>query len=94
MPETHADLAFWSLPEAELLSRLNSSEQGLSQADAAERLSRTRQLKAHKRSPWRLLLDQFKNPIILLLFGSALLSFSMPVLLSLPSPARPGGSQP
>lgn len=78
MPETHADLAFWSLPEAGLLSRLNSSEQGLSQADAAERLSRTRQLKAHKRSPWRLLLDQFKNPIILLLFGSALLSFSMP----------------
>jgi len=78
MSETQADFVFWSLPEEQLLSNLQTSPQGLSQAEAADRLARTRQLKARKHSTWALLLDQFKNPIILLLFGSALLSFSMP----------------
>jgi Mg2+-importing ATPase len=78
MSETHNDVAFWSVPLSQLLDRLKSSEQGLTQADAANRLAHTRQLKARKHSAWSLLLDQFKNPIILLLLGSATLSFSMP----------------
>ncbi len=78
MSETHNDVAFWSVPLSQLLDRLKSSEQGLTQADAADRLAHTRQLKARKHSAWSLLLDQFKNPIILLLLGSATLSFSMP----------------
>ncbi|MDB5347624.1 MAG: magnesium-translocating P-type ATPase [Schlesneria sp.] len=78
MSETHNDVAFWSVPLSQLLDRLKSSDQGLTQADAADRLAHTRQLKARKHSAWSLLLDQFKNPIILLLLGSATLSFSMP----------------
>lgn len=78
MSETHNEVAFWSVPLTQLMERLKSSEQGLSQADAEQRLAQTRQLKARKHSAWKLLLDQFKNPIILLLLGSAVLSFSMP----------------
>ncbi len=77
MSDTDADLAFWSLPVERLLDRLQSSEHGLTQSDASERLARTRQLKAHRRSASALLLDQFKNPIILLLFCSAILSFTL-----------------
>lgn len=78
MPETHETVPFWSQPLPELFSQLQSSDHGLTQADATERLGRTQQLKAHKHSVWQLLLEQFKSPIILLLAGSACLSFSMP----------------
>jgi len=78
MPDTPRDLAFWSLPADQILGRLQSSERGLTISDAAERLAQTQQLQARKRSAWVLLLDQFKSPIILLLFGSAVLSFSIP----------------
>lgn len=78
MPETNQEPAFWSVTVDQLLHRLQSSDQGISQAEADDRLGRTRPLKARKRPAWALLVDQFKNPIILLLFGSALLSFSMP----------------
>ncbi len=68
---------FWSLPSERLLDDLKTSELGLTQAAAEERLAQTRQLRAHRRSTWALLLDQFKNPIILLLFCSAILSFTI-----------------
>ncbi|MBS0203833.1 MAG: magnesium-translocating P-type ATPase [Planctomycetes bacterium] len=78
MPESNEEPAFWSVTVDQLLDRLHSSDQGLSHADAAERLGRSRPLKARKRPAWSLLLDQFKNPIIVLLFCSAVLSFTMP----------------
>lgn len=78
MPETREETAFWSIPTGELLSRLESSEHGLAQVVADVRQSQSRRLNARKHSAWMLLIDQFKNPIILLLFGSAVLSFSMP----------------
>ena len=78
MSAAHEDVAFWSLPAEQLLDRLQSSEHGLTQADAEARLAHSHQLRAHRRSAWALLLDQFKSPIILLLFGSAVLSFSIP----------------
>jgi len=78
MPEAQKDDAFWSVPAEQLLKNLKSSEQGLTQAVAEARLAQTRQLRAHRRSAWALLLDQFKNPIILLLFCSAILSFTLP----------------
>lgn len=78
MPETQPHSAFWSLSAEQLLANLETSEQGLTGAVAAERQKQANRLRAHKRSAWSLLLDQFKSPIILLLFGSACLSFSMP----------------
>lgn len=78
MSEPREVVAFWSIPTGQLLGQLQSSEKGLTQAAAAERLARARPLRAHKHSTWALLFSQFKNPIILLLFGSAVLSFSMP----------------
>ncbi|MEI8380121.1 MAG: magnesium-translocating P-type ATPase [Planctomycetota bacterium] len=78
MPEQRDEFPFWSLPLDQLLGRLNSTEAGLSQRAAAERSLEVRQLRSRKRSPWTLLLEQFKNPIILLLFCSAILSFTLP----------------
>ena len=68
---------FWSLPVDQLLDSLKSSTQGLTQSDAEKRLAQTSQLRAHRRSTWATLLDQFKNPIIVLLFCSAILSFTL-----------------
>ncbi len=75
--ERHRD-PFWMTPLSELFDQLQSSEQGLSQAIAESRLGSVQRLRPRKRSPWRLLLDQFKNPIILLLACSAVLSFTLP----------------
>ncbi len=75
--ETPEVFAYWSLPEDQLLDRLQTSKLGLTHTTAVDRLTRTRRLKAHRRSAWALLLDQFKNPIILLLLCTALLSFSL-----------------
>jgi Mg2+-importing ATPase len=78
MSEAREAAGFWSVPTEQLLGQLQTSGQGLTQAAAAERLARARPLRAHKHSTWALLFSQFKNPIILLLLGSAVLSFSMP----------------
>ncbi len=71
--------AFWSVATDRLLGQLETTEQGLPQSAARERLARTTQLKPHRESAWSLLLDQFKSPIIILLFCSAVLSFSLAV---------------
>jgi P-type Mg2+ transporter len=68
---------FWSISSEKLLDDLKSTELGLTQTAADERLAETRQLRAHRRSAWALLFDQFKSPIILLLFCSAILSFTI-----------------
>lgn len=70
--------AYWMTPLAELFEQLQSSEQGLTQKVAESRLAGVQRLRARKRSTWKLLLDQFKNPITLLLACSAVLSFTLP----------------
>lgn len=69
--------AFWTLPVEQLLSQLDSSPNGLTTIEAQDRLAQSRagRLERRKHSPWQLLANQFKSPIILLLFGSALLSY-------------------
>jgi len=68
---------YWSTDPQQLLAQLATSEQGLSQREADQRLSRASHLKPHRPSAWSLLWDQFKSPIILLLFGSAVLSLTL-----------------
>ena len=70
--------AFWSLPAAELLGQLQATKEGLTSAEAAQRLARygANRLKPLKRSGvLALLLAQFKSPIILILFFATGLSF-------------------
>lgn len=69
--------AFWSLETERLLRQLRTSEQGLTDAEAAQRFTQAGHLKAHRPSAWSLLWDQFKSPIILLLFASAVLSLTL-----------------
>ncbi len=69
--------SYWTGSSDELLGQLDTSQNGLSSREAATRLAQTRKLGGHHRSAARLLLDQFKSPIILLLFCSAVLTFSL-----------------
>ena len=77
-PDNNEATAFWSLSGTELTARLRSGEQGLAGAEAARRLrlSGANTLKAGKKAgALRLLLAQFKSPLILILLGAAALSF-------------------
>ena len=69
-------MLFWSIPQADLLTRLNTTPGGLTQAEAQSRLAGGAAMgKAHPH--WKtllLLLSQFKSPIILILIFAALLS--------------------
>ena len=70
--------AFWSVPAAELLQQLGTTPQGLTSAEARERLTRfgVNALKPRKRTDeLTLLLAQFKSPLILILLFAAGLSF-------------------
>jgi P-type Mg2+ transporter len=70
--------AFWSIPSAEMVQRLQSSTDGLTSREAQRRLSvyGSNLLKAKKRSDtFNLLLSQFKSPIILILLFATGLSF-------------------
>ncbi len=69
--------SFWSMESGRLLDRLQTSRGGLSRAEAAERLRHASRLRPRRPSAWMLLLDQFKSPIMLLLFCSALLSLTL-----------------
>jgi P-type Mg2+ transporter len=71
------DRAFWSIETDQLLEQLGTSAHGLTPQEATQRLARASHLKPHRTSAWSLLWDQFKSPIILLLFGSAVLSFTL-----------------
>ncbi|HTY24947.1 MAG TPA: magnesium-translocating P-type ATPase [Desulfomonilaceae bacterium] len=69
---------FWTIPPTEILSRLESSSQGLSAAEARRRLSQygSNLLTPKKRSDTlTLLISQFKSPIILILLFATGLSF-------------------
>lgn len=69
---------FWSLPANELLSRLRSTPQGLTGEDARRRLANGASAdrgRKDKTSTLKLLLAQFKSPIILILLFAVGLSF-------------------
>ena len=68
---------FWSKPAEQILQELQTTRQGLSDAEASRRLSSygANRIKPHKGSgSATLLLNQFKSPIILILIFAALLS--------------------
>ncbi len=69
--------AFWSIPTADLLTRLNSSPQGLTAAESYKRLQANGDTGMRRRDVvWpRLLLSQFKSPLVLLLIFAMGLSF-------------------
>jgi Mg2+-importing ATPase len=70
--------AFWSLSEAKLLERLQTTPQGLTSEEAQKRLKKygPNILKPKRRTDaLTLLLAQFKSPIILILIFAAVLSF-------------------
>ncbi|MDE3091489.1 MAG: magnesium-translocating P-type ATPase, partial [Chloroflexota bacterium] len=70
--------AFWSISVAEMLHQLETGKEGLTSVEARQRLARfgANLLKPPKRSDGlTLLLAQFKNPIILILFFATGLSF-------------------
>ncbi len=68
---------FWGIAVDELLRQLETSPRGLTAAEARERLRRfeSDRLRSQRRTSMSLLLTQFKSPIVLLLMGSAVLSF-------------------
>jgi P-type Mg2+ transporter len=68
---------FWSLPADRVLQELHSSVEGLSDRDANQRLIKygANSLKQQRKSSaFRLLLNQFKSPIVLILMFAAALS--------------------
>ncbi len=70
--------AFWSIPAADLLKQLETTPQGLTEAEARERLKRygANSLTPPKQTrTLSLLLSQFTSPIILILLVAAGLSF-------------------
>ncbi len=74
---TPATDAFWQLPGEEMAGHLGSGENGLSPGEAAARLLRegaNRPSGKRSSGPWRILLAQFKSPILLILVFAALLS--------------------
>jgi len=72
-----SESAFWSIETDRLLEQLETTEQGLTQSAADERLARSIPLRPRRPTAWLLLWDQFKSPIILLLFCSAVLSYAL-----------------
>jgi Mg2+-importing ATPase len=71
-------LKFWNVPIAELIERLRTTPQGLTAAEAAERLAAhgANVLKPRRDTgALAMFLAQFKGPLILILIGAAALSF-------------------
>ena len=68
---------FWGMPEETLLESLKSSPLGLTESDAKSRLLRSKMesIDSRRRSSLGILVTQFNDPIILLLFVSAVLSY-------------------
>lgn len=70
--------AFWALPVADILARLNTGETGLSQA-VARKIQQTVGLNLikpkHETSALGQFVSQFKSPISLILIGASILSF-------------------
>ena len=68
--------AFYSQKQQDVLAALKSTAEGLSPAEAAARFSYygPNELPRRGLTPWwKLLFDQFKNPLILILLGAAII---------------------
>lgn len=74
---TASEIPFWSIETDRLLQNLETTPEGLTQLQAEERLARAGKLQPRRQSIWSLLWDQFKSPIIVLLFCSAILSYAL-----------------
>ena len=69
-PAPKPPLPFWSAPTPALLSSLSATPAGLTSAEAARRLTADGPNSTgdgRGESAWRLLLNQFRNPLVLLL---------------------------
>ena len=78
--DTLEETRSYSLPEDELLSRLQTSRSGLPSAEASGRLVRVgpNELQAAEAlSPWRLLREQFSNVLIVILLVATALSAAL-----------------
>ena len=76
-PQPSSPSAWHTLSTAETLTRLDAAESGLASAEAARRLQQhgPNELQAAPRvSPWALLLEQFKNVLIVILLVATVLS--------------------
>ncbi|HPS90478.1 MAG TPA: cation-transporting P-type ATPase, partial [Methanosarcina vacuolata] len=72
------NVEFWSVPVPEMLQRLQTTCEGLNSSESSERLKKygANLLKPKKSSnTLKILLSQFKSPIILILLFAAGLSF-------------------
>lgn len=67
--------SFWSVPVDALLAQLGTSASGLSSDAVRNAKAGAQGLRRHRASTWSLLVEQFKSPIIILLFVSAVMSF-------------------
>ncbi|MGZ9188635.1 MAG: cation-transporting P-type ATPase, partial [Nitrospira sp.] len=70
--------SFWAVPPDELLRELRTTQMGMSTADAEQRQATYAFAKLkpqHTAQPVRLLLAQFKSPIILILLFASGVSF-------------------
>ena len=69
----------WASTEADLLTGLGSTAAGLSGSEAAARLARAGPglRSGHATPTWRLLVAQFKSPLVLMLLFAATLSFAV-----------------
>ncbi len=81
MPQPSVQIkSYWSLPADQLLGELHTTPDGLSLTEAKARLKSAgpNTLKAHRRlTAWGLFLNQFKNPLVLiLLFGTLVSAFA------------------
>lgn len=68
---------YWSTPTDQLLARMHSSQNGLSQRDAEERLRQQGENSINAGSQitvWSLLLNQFRSPLVLILVVAAIIS--------------------
>ncbi len=69
--------AYWSISEQEVLDQLGTTSHGLSDTESRQRLGlrANQDLENRQASNWSIFVSQFNNPIILLLFLSAVLSW-------------------
>ena len=68
---------YWKMPAAEVLADLDSSRKGLSFSEAKSRLLKygKNEIQAQtKRPAWKILLSQFKSPLVLILLAASIIS--------------------
>jgi len=74
--KNNSNVAYWILPFEKVISGLNSSENGLTEIEAKERLEKYGPNEvARARRVWiQILVPQFTNPLILVLIGASILA--------------------